>query len=124
MFDPRELVLDASEPVDQALHLYVICRSAEPFLADNTNESSFNRESAGRQRLCNLLRLYQASDGRGSVENVKSWCSCSVGRIDDVLILSSDENTVPAPMESVTSASRYLNGAVGDATHVGILIEP
>ncbi|KAG2361463.1 putative aminoadipate reductase [Suillus spraguei] len=50
-----------------------------------------------------------------------------VGRIDDVLVLSSGEKTVPAPMESTICANPYVNGAVmfGRARNqVGILIEP
>jgi long-subunit acyl-CoA synthetase (AMP-forming) len=50
-----------------------------------------------------------------------------VGRIDDVLILSSGEKTVPAPMEGVVSANRYVNGTVmfgRGRNQVGILIEP
>ncbi|KAG2364532.1 putative aminoadipate reductase [Suillus spraguei] len=50
-----------------------------------------------------------------------------VGRIDDVLILSSGEKTVPAPMESIICADLCVNGAVmfGRARNqVGILIEP
>jgi len=43
------------------------------------------------------------------------------------LILSSGEKTVPAPVESVIGASRYVNNAVmfgRGRNHVGILIEP
>jgi thioester reductase-like protein/acyl-CoA synthetase (AMP-forming)/AMP-acid ligase II len=50
-----------------------------------------------------------------------------VGRIDDVLVLSSGEKTVPAPMESKISANPYVNGAVmfgRGRNQVGILIEP
>ncbi|OAX30525.1 acetyl-CoA synthetase-like protein, partial [Rhizopogon vinicolor AM-OR11-026] len=50
-----------------------------------------------------------------------------VGRVDDVLILSSGEKTVPAPMENIVSASRYVNGTVmfgRQRNQVGILIEP
>jgi long-subunit acyl-CoA synthetase (AMP-forming) len=50
-----------------------------------------------------------------------------VGRIDDVLILSSGEKTVPAPMESVVGANRYVNGTVmfgRGRNQVGIIIEP
>ncbi|KAG1855628.1 putative aminoadipate reductase [Suillus subalutaceus] len=50
-----------------------------------------------------------------------------VGRIDDVLVLSSGEKTVPAPMESVICANPYVNGAVifgRGRNQVGILIEP
>ncbi|KAG2076565.1 putative aminoadipate reductase [Suillus decipiens] len=50
-----------------------------------------------------------------------------VGRIDDVLVLSSGEKTVPTPMESIICANRYVNGAVmfgRGRNQVGILIEP
>ncbi|KAG1790286.1 putative aminoadipate reductase [Suillus plorans] len=50
-----------------------------------------------------------------------------VGRIDDVLILSSGEKTVPAPMESIICANPYVTGAVifgRGRNQVGILIEP
>ncbi|KAG2030449.1 hypothetical protein BDR03DRAFT_878261, partial [Suillus americanus] len=50
-----------------------------------------------------------------------------VGRIDDVLVLSSGEKTVPAPMESTICANPYVNGAVlfgRGRNQVGILIEP
>ncbi|KAG2047412.1 putative aminoadipate reductase [Suillus hirtellus] len=50
-----------------------------------------------------------------------------VGRIDDVLILSSGEKTVPAPMESIICANPCVTGAVifgRGRDQVGILIEP
>ncbi|OAX31791.1 putative aminoadipate reductase [Rhizopogon vinicolor AM-OR11-026] len=50
-----------------------------------------------------------------------------VGRIDDVLILSSGEKTVPAPMENLVGASSYVNGTVmfgRQRNQVGIIIEP
>ncbi|KAG0691850.1 putative aminoadipate reductase [Suillus ampliporus] len=50
-----------------------------------------------------------------------------VGRMDDVLVLSSGEKTVPAPMESIIAANPYVNGTVmfgRGRNHVGILIEP
>ncbi|KAG2361461.1 putative aminoadipate reductase, partial [Suillus spraguei] len=50
-----------------------------------------------------------------------------VGRIDDVLVLSSGEKTVPAPMESIICANPCINGAVmfgRGRSQVGILIEP
>ncbi|KAG0702280.1 putative aminoadipate reductase [Suillus ampliporus] len=49
------------------------------------------------------------------------------GRIDEVLILSSGEKVVPAPMESIIGTNPYVNGAVmvGRGRHqVGIIIEP
>ena len=51
----------------------------------------------------------------------------SVGRMDDVLILSSGEKTVPAPMEGIIGASPYVNSVVmfgRERKYVGILIEP
>ncbi|KAG2093538.1 putative aminoadipate reductase [Suillus discolor] len=50
-----------------------------------------------------------------------------VGRIDDVLVLSSGEKTVPAPMESIVCANPYVTAAVifgRGRNQVGILIEP
>ncbi|KAG1870690.1 putative aminoadipate reductase [Suillus subalutaceus] len=73
-----------------------------------------------------------------SVENlpdVKGYATSDVfikhptidGRIDDVLILSSGEKTVPAPMESIICANPYVDGAVifgRGRNQVGILVEP
>ncbi|KAG1799974.1 putative aminoadipate reductase, partial [Suillus variegatus] len=50
-----------------------------------------------------------------------------VGRTDDILVLSSGEKTVPAPMESIICANPYVAGAVvfgRGHNQVGILIEP
>jgi thioester reductase-like protein len=50
-----------------------------------------------------------------------------VGRLDDVLVLSSGEKTVPAPMEVVVGSSVLLSGVCmfGRGRHqVGILVEP
>ncbi|KAG5350707.1 hypothetical protein C0989_009601 [Termitomyces sp. Mn162] len=50
-----------------------------------------------------------------------------VGRIDDVVIHSSGEKTVPAPMENIVMSSPYVMGAIiFGRTHdqPGILIEP
>ncbi|KAL4071516.1 hypothetical protein V8B97DRAFT_1960480 [Scleroderma yunnanense] len=50
-----------------------------------------------------------------------------VGRLDDVLILSSGEKTVPGPMETIIGSSRYVAGVCmfGRARpQVGVLIEP
>jgi len=47
--------------------------------------------------------------------------------MDDVLMLSSGEKTVPAPMENIINANPYVNGTVmfGRARNqVGVLIEP
>ena len=51
----------------------------------------------------------------------------SVGRLDDVLVLSSGEKTVPGPMESVIGTSRYVAGVCAfgrGRNQVGILVEP
>ncbi|KAJ3715279.1 hypothetical protein DFJ43DRAFT_1007325 [Lentinula guzmanii] len=50
-----------------------------------------------------------------------------VGRIDDVIIHSNGEKTVPAPIESIISASPLINGAVmfgRQRDQAGILLEP
>ncbi|KAG2046459.1 hypothetical protein BDR06DRAFT_1037076 [Suillus hirtellus] len=47
-----------------------------------------------------------------------------IGRVDDVLILSSGEKTVPAPMESIICANSYVAGAIvfgHGCNQVGIL---
>jgi len=49
-----------------------------------------------------------------------------VGRVDDVLILSSGEKTVPTPMEDIIITNPYVSCAVmfgRGRPHVGILIE-
>ncbi|KAI6017886.1 putative aminoadipate reductase, partial [Pisolithus marmoratus] len=50
-----------------------------------------------------------------------------IGRLDDTLVLSSGENTVPAPMESVIRTSRYVSAACmfGQGRFQnGVLVEP
>ncbi|EGN93427.1 hypothetical protein SERLA73DRAFT_115874 [Serpula lacrymans var. lacrymans S7.3] len=50
-----------------------------------------------------------------------------VGRADDVIVLSSGEKVVPAPMENIIASSPVVGGTVmfGRArNHVGILVEP
>ncbi|KZP33662.1 acetyl-CoA synthetase-like protein [Athelia psychrophila] len=50
-----------------------------------------------------------------------------VGRLDDVLILASGENIVPAPMENTVMSSPLVSGAVifgRGRNQVGILLEP
>ena len=50
-----------------------------------------------------------------------------MGRLDDVIILGSGENVVPAPMETVIMSSPLIGSAVmfGRArSQVGLLIEP
>ena len=51
----------------------------------------------------------------------------SVGRLDDVLVLSSGEKTVPGPIEGVVGTSRYVAGVCAfgrGRNQVGILVEP
>jgi len=51
----------------------------------------------------------------------------SVGRLDDVLIHSSGEKTVPAPMESAIGASPSLSGVCmfgRGRNQAGVLVEP
>ncbi|KAG6878149.1 hypothetical protein C0993_011567 [Termitomyces sp. T159_Od127] len=50
-----------------------------------------------------------------------------VGRIDDVIVHSSGEKTVPAPMEAIIISDPLVRGAVvfgRERDHTGILIEP
>ncbi|KAI6042365.1 acetyl-CoA synthetase-like protein [Pisolithus marmoratus] len=50
-----------------------------------------------------------------------------VGRPDDVLVLSSGEKTVPAPMEGVIGTSRYVSGVCmfgRGRSQAGVLVEP
>ncbi|KAJ7489600.1 putative aminoadipate reductase [Mycena latifolia] len=50
-----------------------------------------------------------------------------VGRIDDVIVHTSGEKTVPGPMENVVMSSPYVSGAVmfgRERDQAGILIEP
>ncbi|KAF9072483.1 putative aminoadipate reductase [Rhodocollybia butyracea] len=56
-----------------------------------------------------------------------SFVLLSVGRIDDVLIHSSGEKTVPAPLEGIISASPILSGSImfgRQRDQPGILLEP
>ena len=51
----------------------------------------------------------------------------SVGRLDDVLIHSSGEKTVPAPMETLIGSSPLLSGACmfgRGRSQTGVLVEP
>jgi len=51
----------------------------------------------------------------------------SVGRLDDVLVLSSGEKTVPGPMEAVIGSSRYVTGVCmfgRGHNQTGVLVEP
>ncbi|KAJ3997443.1 hypothetical protein F5050DRAFT_1419742 [Lentinula boryana] len=50
-----------------------------------------------------------------------------VGRVDDVIIHSSGEKTVPAPMESIITATPLIQGAVmfgRERDQTGLLVEP
>lgn len=54
-------------------------------------------------------------------------CVCSVGRLDDVLIHSSGEKTVPAPMETLIGSSPVLSGVCmfgRGRNQTGVLVEP
>ena len=85
-------------------------------LSDQRNVPTFCRGFGGCSGLCHLGSLGETSDEKLSVENVRSelkisprlvipnsWLS--VGRIDDVIIHSSGEKTVPAPMEDIILSS-------------------
>ena len=57
----------------------------------------------------------------------KPWLFKLVGRVDDVLIHSSGEKTVPGPMEKIVMESSHVKGAVifgHGRPQPGILIEP
>ena len=78
-----------------------------------------------------------SSNSRRPLENVHQSCSLcvylcthrvlSIGRVDDVLILASGENVVPAPMEDVIMSSPLVGGALifgRGRNQVGVLLEP
>jgi acyl-CoA synthetase (AMP-forming)/AMP-acid ligase II len=78
-----------------------------------------------------------SSNSRRSLEDVRQSCSlcvflcthqaCSIGRVDDVLILSSGENVVPVPMENIITSSPLVGGALifgRGRNQVGVLLEP
>jgi acyl-coenzyme A synthetase/AMP-(fatty) acid ligase len=78
-----------------------------------------------------------SSDSRRSLEDVRQSCSLcvypctyrtlSTGRVDDVLILTSGENVVPAPMENIIMSSPLVSGALifgRGRNQVGVLLEP
>jgi len=51
----------------------------------------------------------------------------SVGRLDDVLVLSSGEKTVPGPMETMIGSSPYVAGVCmfgRGRNQTGVLVEP
>jgi hypothetical protein len=51
----------------------------------------------------------------------------SIGRADDVVILASGENVVPAPMESIIISSPLIGGTLifgRGRNQVGVLLEP
>ncbi|KAG6823398.1 hypothetical protein H0H92_010344, partial [Tricholoma furcatifolium] len=76
-----------------------------------------------------------ASDGGGPMEDgllsqksprLRSQID-SVGRMDDVIIHSSGEKTVPGPMESILLGSPFIQGAImfgREREGAGVLIEP
>jgi hypothetical protein len=54
-------------------------------------------------------------------------CYRSVGRLDDVLVHSSGEKTVPAPMETLIGSSPFLSGVCmfgRGRSQTGVLVEP
>jgi acyl-CoA synthetase (AMP-forming)/AMP-acid ligase II len=77
-----------------------------------------------------------SSDSRRSLEDVRQSCSLcvypcthralSIGRGDDVLILASGENVVPAPMEDIIMSSPLVGGTLifgRGRNQVGVLLE-
>ncbi|KAI6102822.1 putative aminoadipate reductase [Pisolithus sp. B1] len=66
--------------------------------------------------------------GDGTFEcQVLVFTKCTVGRLDDVLVLSSGEKTVPAPMETVIGTSRQVSGVCmfgRGRSQIGVLVEP
>jgi hypothetical protein len=77
-----------------------------------------------------------SSNSRRSLEDVRQSCSLcvypcthralSIGRVDDVLILASGENVVPAPMEDIIMSSPLVGGVLvfgRGRNQVGVLLE-
>ncbi|KAJ7845316.1 putative aminoadipate reductase [Mycena leptocephala] len=74
----------------------------------------------------NDVRGYATSDLWVNHPEKKHLCKI-VGRIDDVIVHSSAEKTVPAPMEGIVMSSPLVAGTVmfgRDRDQAGILIEP
>lgn len=58
---------------------------------------------------------------------LQRWCVPSVGRIDDVIVLSSGEKAVPSNMEAVIGGCPYVGGAImfgRERSQVGVLVDP
>ncbi|KAF9265405.1 acetyl-CoA synthetase-like protein [Marasmius fiardii PR-910] len=73
-----------------------------------------------------LIKGYSTSDV-WERHPTKPWLFKLVGRVDDVLIHSSGEKTVPGPMEKIVMESPLVKGAVifgHGRSQPGILIEP
>ncbi|KAF7973245.1 hypothetical protein HWV62_15753 [Athelia sp. TMB] len=95
---------------------------------DGTFESQFLTTEFHKMCVTNLPDVSgYASNDLWTPHPTKAGLWKIVGRLDDVLILASGENMVPAPMESVIMSSPLVSGAVvfGRGRHqVGVLIEP
>ena len=78
-----------------------------------------------------------SSNSRRSLEDVRqsfslyvypcTYRTLSTGRVDDVLILASGENVVPAPMEDIIMSSPLVGGVLvfgRGRNQVGVLLEP
>ncbi|KAG6831500.1 putative NRPS-like protein biosynthetic cluster [Tephrocybe sp. NHM501043] len=95
---------------------------------DGTYECQFLTTETHSLPIENLpdVRGYATSD-LWEPHPTKDYLWKIVGRIDDVVIHSSGEKTVPAPMEDIVMSSLYVMGTVifgRDHDQPGILIEP
>ncbi|KAG6906942.1 putative NRPS-like protein biosynthetic cluster [Tephrocybe rancida] len=95
---------------------------------DGTYECQFLTTETHSLPIENLpdVRGYATSD-LWEPHPTKDYLWKIVGRIDDVVIHSSGEKTVPAPMEDIVMSSPYVMGTVifgRDHDQPGILIEP
>ncbi|KAJ6553072.1 hypothetical protein B0H19DRAFT_1030172, partial [Mycena capillaripes] len=62
-----------------------------------------------------------------NLDDVRGYATDSVGRVDDAIVHSSGEKTVPGPLEDIISSSPHVAGAVifgHGRPQTGILIEP
>ena len=96
------------------------------------------RELARRQGVRQLGCIRQTPYHRRVIQSVRhavrgwgldahGWYYYRVGRLDDVLIHSSGEKTVPAPMETSIGSSEYLSGLCmfgRGRSQTGVLVEP
>ncbi|KAK1220933.1 hypothetical protein PQX77_016273 [Marasmius sp. AFHP31] len=74
----------------------------------------------------NLVKGYSTNDV-WERHSTKPWLFKLVGRVDDVLIHSSGEKTVPGPMEKIIMESPHVKGAIifgHGRPQPGVLIEP